>query len=188
MHQSFLKTGEQINFFKKNTLGGVILLGDRYEILSIASIAKIYNVPIIHIHGGESTYSLIDESIRHSITKLSCLHFTAHENYKQRLIKMGENPKNIFTFGGLGASSIKKSKILSLSKIEKKLNLNLKKKFCLVTFHPITLDVKQTTIEFSNLLKALNKFKDIIFIFTSPNIDVDYLKILKLIKIFNKKK
>ncbi len=184
----FLKIGTSINtYFQGTKLDGVILLGDRYEILSIASIAKIYNIPIIHLHGGESTYSLIDESIRHSITKLACLHFTSHHKYKSRLVKMGENPKNIFNFGGLGASNIKKTKLLQLNLIEKKLKIKIKKKYFLITFHPITLYNNKTKIEFINLLEALNKFKDTTFIFTSPNLDVDYQIIIKLIKEFQKK-
>ncbi len=177
----FLDIGKKFNLlFNKSLFDGIIILGDRYEVLSIASIAKIYNIPIIHLHGGESTISLIDNSIRHAISKLSCLHFTSHEIYKKRLVNMGENPKHIFNVGGLGASAINQIKLLSKKEIEKIIRIRLDKKFFLITFHPITLENENTEKEFKNLLKVLKKFKKLILIFTSPNADVNYQVIKSL--------
>jgi GDP/UDP-N,N'-diacetylbacillosamine 2-epimerase (hydrolysing) len=184
----FLDLGKKFNsFLNKNFFDGIIILGDRYEILSIASIAKIYNIPIIHLHGGESTFSLIDDSIRHAISKLACLHFTSHKKYKSRLVKMGENPKNVYSFGGLGASAINQIKLINKKKLEKILNLKLDMSFFLITFHPITLENDNTKKEFISLLKVLKKLKKIKLIFTSPNADVNHLVIKKLINNFIKK-
>lgn len=184
----FLQTGKKFNhYLKRNHLDGILVLGDRYEILSVASIAKIYNIPIIHLHGGESTYALIDESIRHAITKLSCLHFTSHKKYKLRLEKMGESPKSVFSFGGLGASRISKIKLKNKLYLQKVLKIDLSKKYFLVTFHPVTLENNKTKKEFLNLLKALSKIKNVEIIFTSPNAEVNYLFIKRHINKFLKK-
>ena len=106
----------------------LVLLGDRYELLGSAIAAMTFRIPIAHIHGGEVTRGAYDDSIRHAITKFSHLHFPIHDAYKKRLIQLGENPKTIFNYGGLGAHSISKSKILTKSKLEKNLKINLNKK------------------------------------------------------------
>ena len=106
----------------------VVLLGDRYELLGSAIAAMTFRIPIAHIHGGEVTQGAYDDSIRHSITKLSHLHFPIHNQYKKRLIQLGENPKTIFNYGGLGAHSISKSKLLTKYDLEKYLKVSLKKK------------------------------------------------------------
>jgi|MDTC01.2.fsa_nt_gb GDP/UDP-N,N'-diacetylbacillosamine 2-epimerase (hydrolysing) len=184
----FLNLGKKFNlFFNKFYIDGIIILGDRYEVLSIASVAKIYNIPIIHFHGGESTFSLIDDSIRHAISKLACLHFTSHKIYKKRLENMGEDPKQVFSFGGLGASAINQIKLFSKQELEKILKIKLDKNFLLITFHPITLENENTKKEFKNLLMALKKFKKLILIFTSPNADVNHLVIKRLQNSFIKK-
>ena len=106
----------------------VVLLGDRYELLGSAIAAMTFRIPIAHIHGGEVTQGAYDDSIRHSITKLSHLHFPIHDQYKKRLIQLGENPKTIFNYGGLGAHSISKSKLLTKYDLEKYLKISLKKR------------------------------------------------------------
>ena len=98
----------------------LIILGDRFEILAAASVAVINNVPICHLHGGESTEGLIDDSIRHAVTKLSSLHFVSHKKYKKRIVQMGENPNNVYNVGALGLNSIKNQKFASLKQLEKK--------------------------------------------------------------------
>ena len=100
----------------------------------------------MHIHGGERTEGLIDESIRHAITKFSHLHFVACEIYRKRVIQLGENPKNVYNVGGLGVDAINELKLLNKSEIEKKLNIKFRKKNLLITYHPETLDNKLSII------------------------------------------
>ena len=146
-----------------------------------------HRIPIAHIHGGEVTTGAIDDSIRHSISKLSHLHFPIHDDYRKRLIQLGENPKTIFNFGGLGAYSIKKTKFKSKKELEKILKIDLKKKIFLITFHPTTLEKNKSKYQISNLLSALEKFKDVIKIFTSTNFDHENDIINKEISNFVKK-
>ena len=120
----------------------IVLLGDRYEILAAAYSATISRIPIAHFHGGESTLGAFDESIRHSITKMSHFHFVSHKNYKKRIIQLGENYKNIYLVGGLGVEYIKRTKLLNKKKLENEINFRFSKKNLLITFHPVTLEKK----------------------------------------------
>ncbi len=149
----------------------LIILGDRYEILAAVLAACFENIPIAHIHGGERTEGLIDESIRHAITKFSHLHFVACEIYRKRVIQLGENPKNVYNVGGLGVDAINELKLLNKSEIEKKLNIKFRNKNLLITYHPETLDNKLSIIGISELLKSLEKIKNTTLIFTLPNAD-----------------
>ena len=115
-------------------------MGDRYELLGSAIAAMSFRLPIAHIHGGENTSGAFDDSIRHSISKLSHLHFPIHDKYKKRLIQLGENPKTIFNYGGLGAYSISKANLFTRFDLENKLKVKLDKKIILVTYHPVTLE------------------------------------------------
>jgi len=166
--QTILSTSNILDKIKPEK---IVILGDRYELLGCAIAAMSYRIPIVHIHGGEVTTGAIDDSIRHSISKLSHLHFPIHETYKRRLIQLGENPKTVFNFGGLGAYSIKNTKFKSKSVLENELRINLDKKIFLITFHPTTLEKNKSKYQISNLLSALNKFKNVIKIFTSSNFD-----------------
>ena len=102
----------------------LVVLGDRYEIFSAVSAAMIARVPIAHLHGGETTEGAFDESIRHSITKMSHLHFTATDEYRNRVIQLGEHPSRVFNVGGMGIENIKRLKLSSI-KIEKRKALNI---------------------------------------------------------------
>ena len=164
----------------------VLLLGDRYELLGIASVATIYKIPISHIHGGELTFGAIDDNIRHSITKLSKFYFVASDEYRRRVIQMGENPSNVFLVGGLGVDNLKEIEIISRSNLEKELNFKFLERNLLVTFHPET-NKKNTINDFLELLKVLNDFSEIRIIFTMPNSDPGNKKIIDAIKNFVKK-
>tara|TARA_Y100001970_G_scaffold66410_1_gene84813 strand:+ start:12858 stop:14018 length:1161 start_codon:yes stop_codon:yes gene_type:complete len=164
----------------------VLLLGDRHEILPAALVALIYNIPVAHIGGGELTEGAIDDSIRHSITKLSHFHFVANNIYKKRIIQMGESPKNIFVTGGLGVDKIKNLKLLSKKELEKKIKFKIKKRNLIVTFHPVTLEKKSSKTYFRQILEALKKLKDTSIIFTMPNNDPEYSVIFKMVKKFVK--
>jgi len=151
----------------------LVVLGDRYEIFSAVSAAMIARIPIAHIHGGEATEGLIDESIRHSITKMSQLHFTATEKYKNRVIQLGENPDRVFNVGGLGLDNITKLKLLSRENFEKSINFNLNQKNLLVTFHSVTLEYSTAENQYQELLNSLDQLKDTNIIFTQTNSDTD---------------
>tara|TARA_B110000037_G_scaffold218405_1_gene281337 strand:- start:609 stop:1772 length:1164 start_codon:yes stop_codon:yes gene_type:complete len=151
----------------------VVVLGDRYEIFSAVSSAMISRIPIAHLHGGEATEGSIDEAIRHCITKMSHLHFTATEEYSKRVIQLGENSKRVFNVGGAGIENIKRLKLLTKVKFEKSINFKLKKKNVLVTFHPVTLEVKTSKKHFQELLNSIDELEDTNIIFTKANSDAD---------------
>ena len=151
----------------------IVVLGDRYEIFSAVSAAMIARIPVAHLHGGEATEGSIDEPIRHSITKMSQLHFTATEEYKNRVIQLGEHPDRVFNVGGLGIDNIKKLQLLSKNDFEKLINFNLNKNNILVTFHPVTLEESTAKEQFQELLYSIDELKDTNVIFTKANSDTD---------------
>ena len=151
----------------------IVVLGDRYEIFSVVSAAMIACVTIAHLHGGEATEGLIDEPIRHSITKMSHLHFTATEEYRNRVIQLGEHPSRVFNVGGMGIENIKRLKLLSKDELEKSIDFKLNKKNILVTFHPVTLENSTAKEQFQELLNAIDTLKDTNIIFTKANSDTD---------------
>jgi GDP/UDP-N,N'-diacetylbacillosamine 2-epimerase (hydrolysing) len=151
----------------------IVVLGDRYEIFSAVSTAMIARIPIAHLHGGEATEGLIDEPIRHSITKMSHLHFTATDEYKNRVIQLGEQPSRVFNVGGLGIENIKRLKLLSHEEFEKSIDFKLNKRNILVTFHPVTLEESTAKDQFQELLDAIDELEDTNIIFTKANSDTD---------------
>ena len=166
----------------------VVILGDRYELLGSAIAAMTFRIPIAHIHGGEVTQGAFDDSIRHSISKLSHLHFPVHDKYKKRLIQLGEHPKTIFNYGGLGAHAISKLKLLTRSQLQKKLKINFCDKIVIVTFHPVTLEKNKSKFQIKNLIKFLNTLEDMTIIITSPNFDNESDVLKKQFIKFQKKK
>jgi len=164
----------------------LVLLGDRFEIFSAALSALICNLKIAHIHGGETSEGAYDEALRHSITKMSHLHFTSTDQHKNRVIQLGERPESVFNVGALGVEAIKKIKLLSKQEIEKSIGIRLKKSNLLVTFHPETLETKMTPAEqVGNLLNVLGDLDDeTTIIFTRSNADVGGLEINEEIEKF----
>ena len=151
----------------------MVILGDRYEMLAVASAATIFKIPIAHLHGGEITEGAYDDAIRHSITKMSHLHFTSTEEYKNRVIQMGENPKNVFNVGAIGLDNIRDLKLLSKEELKADLGVSFKKYNYQVTFHPETLGNLSSAEQFQNLLNVIKKQEDSFFIFTKANADTD---------------
>src|SRR3989338_454514 len=149
----------------------LLLLGDRYEIFIAAQAAMMANIPIAHIHGGEITQGVIDEAIRHALTKMSHIHFVAAEAYRHRVIQLGESPNFVFLVGAPGLESYKKSPLLSRQEVECKLGLQLRSPLFLVTYHPLTLEDKKERKGIFQLLRALNHFPDAHIIFTQHNSD-----------------
>ena len=151
----------------------VILLGDRYELLAASTAALISRIPIGHIHGGETTEGAFDEAIRHSITKMAWWHFVACEEYKKRVIQLGEDPKRVYIVGGMGVDAIKKTKLLNKINLEKAIDFKFGKKNILVTFHPVTLEKETSKKQFKELLVCLDELNDTNIIFTLSNSDTN---------------
>ena len=151
----------------------IVVLGDRFEIFSAASAAMVAKIPIAHIHGGEITEGLIDEPIRHSITKMSHLHFVATDEYRNRVVQLGEQPDRVFNVGGLGIDNIKKLTLLSKGDFEKAIDFKLGVRNLLVTFHPVTLESHTSKAQFQILLDAIGELEDTNIIFTKANADTD---------------
>lgn len=162
----------------------VVLLGDRFEIFAAATAAMVARIPIAHIHGGESTEGLIDEAFRHSITKMSQLHFVAALEYRDKVVQLGESPSNVFLVGGLGVDNIKQLRLLDKKSLEDKLGFKFKSRNLLVTFHPVTLEESTAENQMKELLEALSDLQETIIIFTFPNADTGGRIIIKMIKEF----
>ena len=166
----------------------ILVLGDRYEIFSAVVAAMIARVPIAHLHGGERTEGAFDESIRHSITKMAHLHFVASDEYRNRVIQLGEDPKRVFNVGGLGVDNILQAKLLSREELENALNFNLLNRNLLITFHPTTLETNTSSNQIDELLAALATLEGIGLVFTMPNADTDSRILFDKIKDFCAKK
>ena len=151
----------------------VVLLGDRYEIFGAAISTFINNIPIIHLHGGELTLSAQDDAFRHSITKMSTLHFVAHEIYRKRVIQLGENPKRVFCVGPLVLDNLLKDDFYNKKEVEELLNFSFFERNLLITFHPETLKQGKNQSNFNLVLTTLRELENTGFIFTAPNIDYE---------------
>jgi GDP/UDP-N,N'-diacetylbacillosamine 2-epimerase (hydrolysing) len=162
----------------------IVVLGDRFEIFSAVVAALVARIPVAHLHGGEATEGLIDEAIRHSITKMSHLHFVAAEEYRQRVIQLGEQPESVFLVGGLGIDNIKRLKLLDRAALEAALDFKLSQKNLLITFHPVTLETATAADQMAELLAALSELKDTQLIFTLPNADTDGRSLIKMVEQF----
>lgn len=160
----------------------VVILGDRYEMLSVASVCLLMHIPLVHLCGGELTLGAIDDSIRHSISKMSHLHFVSHEIYKKRLLQLGEEEKRVFNIGSLASTIIKNMNFLNKKDLEKALEMKLDKELYLITYHPLTLNVKNTQKEIKTLLKKLDTLKNASLIFTKANADENGLLINEILQ------
>jgi GDP/UDP-N,N'-diacetylbacillosamine 2-epimerase (hydrolysing) len=160
----------------------IVVLGDRFEIFSAVAAALVARIPVAHLHGGELTEGAFDDAIRHSITKMSHLHFVAAEEYRQRVIQLGECPERVYLVGGLGIDNIKRLKLLDKSELEATLDFKFGKKNLLITFHPETLETATAVAQMSELVAALNELKETQLIFTMPNADTGSSELIKLVE------
>lgn len=166
-------------YFSENKLDGLVVLGDRYETLSVCIAAMNERIPIIHLHGGETTEGAIDECIRHSITKMSQLHLTATDEYRRRVIQLGENPDRVFNIGSIGVENVLKKRLLSFDELASSLNeiyrgsnkFVLNRPYAVVTFHPVTLENNTAANQVDELIKVVNEHGEISYIFTLANAD-----------------
>lgn len=159
----------------------LVVLGDRYEMLAVASTATVMRIPIIHIAGGEITRGAIDDVIRHAITKMSALHLTATEEYRRRVIAMGETPTRVINTGAIGVYNAMNERLMPQADLEASLGFELGDNTLLVTMHPVTMDPTDTATRMENVLRALDSFKDYRLLFTYPNNDARGAVIIDLI-------
>lgn len=166
----------------------LLVLGDRFEIFAAASAAMIAGIPIAHLHGGETTEGAFDEPIRHSISKMSHLHFVAADEYRRRVIQLGEHPDRVFNVGGMGIDAIKRIKLLSKKELERSLDFAFGKKNLLITFHPVTLEGgTSSAAQMRELLAALAELENTTLIFTMPNADAGGRELGALVQEFVEK-
>ena len=162
----------------------LLILGDRFEIFAVAAAALIARIPIAHCHGGEVTEGAFDDALRHSITKMSSIHFVAASEYAKRVQQLGEEKSRVINVGGLGVDAIKEITLISKEKLGEAISFKFLRKNILVSFHPVTLDNTPSDEQVQELLNALNMFQDVGIIFTLPNADTDGRKIINLIHSF----
>ena len=172
------------SIFEKLKPDLLVVLGDRFEILAATAAALVARIPVAHIHGGELTEGAYDDAIRHSITKMSNLHFVATEKCRKRVIQLGEDPNSVFLVGGLGVDAIKNVEIFSREELQVELGIKFLEKSLLITFHPETLGGKDPAAQFKELLYALELLEDTTLVFTMPNADTGGKEIAKLIEQF----
>ena len=163
----------------------IVVLGDRFEIFAAVAAALVARIPVAHLHGGETTEGAFDEALRHSITKISHLHFVAAEEYRQRVIQLGEQPERVFLVGGLGIDAIKRTALLDRVALEASLDFRLGVKNLLITFHPVTLESQSSAQQMAELLTALGQLgNDTHLIFTMPNADNGNRELARMIEDF----
>jgi len=162
----------------------VVVLGDRYEILAAATAALIERIPIAHLYGGEVTEGAYDDAIRHSITKMSQLHFTSTEAYRKRIIQMGEQPNRVFYIGAVGVENVKRLPLMNKNEIEKEIDFKIDNNTILVTYHPVTLGNRTAKDDIDDFIAVLEKRKDLRVIFTMPNSDTGSLFIVEAVNGF----
>ncbi|MBK6978520.1 MAG: UDP-N-acetylglucosamine 2-epimerase (hydrolyzing) [Cytophagaceae bacterium] len=160
----------------------VIVLGDRYETFAATTAAFMMQIPVVHISGGDVTEGAIDDALRHSISKMSALHFTALEAYRKRVLQLGEQPSTVFNVGALGIDNIKNLNLLDIHDLRKSIDWNELENYFLLTLHPVTLESESIENQMNQLFDALNAFPEIKVLFTLPNSDSDGRKIIELIK------
>jgi GDP/UDP-N,N'-diacetylbacillosamine 2-epimerase (hydrolysing) len=162
----------------------VLVLGDRYEILAVAAAALIARVPVAHLHGGEVTEGAFDDALRHAITKLSQLHFVAAEEYRRRVIQLGEDPARVHLVGGLGVDNLTHLTLLGRAELEESLGFELGERSLLITFHPVTAGDAPSAGELVELLAALDALQGVRLVFTMPNADPGHRALAGLVEKF----
>lgn len=160
----------------------LVILGDRYEALAMAQAAMIMRIPVAHLHGGEITEGAYDDAIRHAITKLSYLHFTANDAYRQRVIQLGEAPERVFNSGAVGLEHINRTPLMTRDALSASLGFTLDKPYFVVTYHPVTLFSEPAVESFQALLNALDEYPDYQVIVTYPNADDGGRQLIPLLK------
>lgn len=175
-------------YFEKSRPDLVVVLGDRFEIFAAATAAAVACIPIAHLHGGETTEGAVDEFFRHSITKMSYLHFTSTEQYRQRVINMGEAPDRVFNVGALGVENILNMSFLAKNELSQRVGIDLNSPYALVTFHPATMEKNTAVEQIDELLSALDETTGLHYIFTKANADANGRAINEIIDAYCEKR
>jgi GDP/UDP-N,N'-diacetylbacillosamine 2-epimerase (hydrolysing) len=162
----------------------LVLLGDRFEVLAAAAAALVAAIPVAHLHGGETTEGAFDEAIRHAVTKMSHLHFVAAEEYRRRVIQLGERPEHVYLVGGLGIDGIVRTPLMDRAALEASLGIGLGARHLLITFHPVTLEQQSSAGQMAELLAALAMLSDTRLVFTLPNADTGSRELRQMIDAF----
>lgn len=162
----------------------LLLLGDRFEILAAATAGLFYKIPVAHIHGGEITEGAYDDTIRHAITKMSHLHFTTTDEYRNRVIQLGESPERVFNVGAIGIDNLRHLTLLSKEDLEKSIGFKFGAKCALVTFHPVTMETNTAEKQMRSLLEALEAVEGLRILLTLPNSDTGGRVIIQMINKF----
>ena len=167
MGNAFIEFGKAFSKYKPDIL---LVMGDRYELLTICGTALVANIPIAHVSGGEVTEGAIDDCVRHCVTKMSTLHFPACEEYRRRIIQLGEQPEYVFNFGDPGVENILKMDYVPIKELEKDLGVSLQNCICM-TFHPVTTQLGNEKEQLQQVLQAIEEFPEINFVITKANAD-----------------
>lgn len=166
-------------------LDGVIVLGDRYELMAACVPAAIQRLPIIHLHGGEVTQGAVDDAFRHGVSKMAAVHFTSHPSYTQRLVAMGEQPERVHTVGAIGLDAIRTTLLLTVSQLSDRVGLDFSKPTGLLTYHPVTLDnPTAATTQIQQVLAAIEQFPNLQWVITKPNSDAGNQTIIQALQTF----
>jgi GDP/UDP-N,N'-diacetylbacillosamine 2-epimerase (hydrolysing) len=181
MSKAILGFAEYFKCLKPDLL---LVLGDRYETLSVCIAAMNARIPIAHLYGGETTEGALDEAIRHAITKMSYLHFTSTELYRKHVIQLGEEPSRVYQVGAVGIENIRSMKLLHRKELSQSLGITLDRPYALVTFHPATLEKSGVEAQMEELFGAFEQQKDLNYIFTKSNADSGGLTINRMIDHF----
>lgn len=160
-------------YFEEIKPDALFVLGDRYETLAVCCVAMNSGIPIVHLYGGEKTEGAVDEAIRHAITKMSYLHLTSTEEYRKRVIQLGEHPSRVYTVGSTGVENVLQNKLLSKEELKRNFQYLFNKQYVVVTFHPVTLENGTAQKQFNELLEAFEIYNNMNFIFTKANADTN---------------
>lgn len=160
-------------YFEERKPDALLVLGDRYETLAVCCAAMNARIPIFHMHGGETTEGAVDEAIRHAVSKMSYLHFTSTEEYRRRVIQLGEAPERVYAVGAMGVENALTMEFISKEELERELKCDLGERYAVVTYHPVTLENATAREQIDELLKAVGYFSDMKFLFTKANADAD---------------
>ena len=160
----------------------VVLLGDRFETMAAAQSAMLARIPIAHLHGGEVTEGAVDDSIRHAISKMAHLHFVATDEFRKRVIQLGEDPANVHVSGAPGIDVIRQTKLFDRNTLQRELDFELGALNFLVTYHPLTLANSRASNNMDNLFAAIDSFKEARVIFTFANADADGRQLIEQVK------
>lgn len=172
------------DYFAECKPDALMVLGDRYETLAVCIAALNAQIPIIHLHGGEATEGAIDEAVRNAITKLSYLHFTSTEVYRNRVIQMGEAPDRVYTSGAMGVENALRTPLMSKEELETSLGCSLGERFAILTFHPVTLENHTAEAQVNELIEVMKKYYNITFLCTKANADMGGHVINKLLNMY----